>query len=93
MLGDVPTLAEAGLKDYAYTTWYALWAPAKTPSAVVNRLNQAVQRVSSQAEVRTSMQSSGVEPDPSTPAQLDARVRAELAKWNKIIRDAGIKAQ
>jgi tripartite-type tricarboxylate transporter receptor subunit TctC len=93
MLGDVPTIAEAGLKGYAYTTWYALWAPAKTPTALVNRLNQAVHRVSSQSDVRTSMQSSGVEPDPSTPAQLDARVRAELAKWNKIIRDAGIKAQ
>jgi tripartite-type tricarboxylate transporter receptor subunit TctC len=93
MLGEVPTISEAGLKAYAYTTWYALWAPAKTPAAIVNRLNQAVHKVASQAELRTSMQSSGVEPDPSTPAQLDARVRAELAKWNKIIHEAGIKPQ
>jgi tripartite-type tricarboxylate transporter receptor subunit TctC len=93
MLPDVPTFAEAGVKGYAYTTWYALWAPAKTPSAIVTRLNQAVQKVSSQADARNALQSSGVEPDPSTPMQLDERVRSELAKWNKVIRDAGIKAQ
>ncbi|MGH8619823.1 MAG: Bug family tripartite tricarboxylate transporter substrate binding protein [Burkholderiales bacterium] len=93
LLPDVPTLAQAGLKGYAYTTWYALWAPAKTPPAIVTRLNQAVQKVAGQADIRSSLQSSGVEPDPSTPAQLDAHVRAELAKWNKIIRDAGIKTQ
>ncbi len=91
LLPDVPTLAQAGLKGYAYTTWYALWAPAKTPPAIVTRLNQAVQKVAGQADIRSSLQSSGVEPDPSTPAQLDAHVRAELAKWTKIIRDAGIK--
>ena len=93
MLAEVPTIAEAGLKDYSYTTWYALWAPAKTPPAIVNRLNQAVRKISAAADVRASMQNSGIEPDPSTPAQLDERVRAELAKWSKIIRDAGIKAQ
>ena len=93
MLGDVPTIAEAGLKDYAYTTWYALWAPAKTPQAVVNRLNQAVQKVSALPDVKSGLQNSGIEPDPTTPAQLDERVRAELAKWTKIIRAAGIKTQ
>jgi tripartite-type tricarboxylate transporter receptor subunit TctC len=93
MLSDVPTIAEAGLKGYAYTTWYALWAPAKTPAAIVTRLNQALQITSTHAETRTALQSSGVEPEPSTPAQLDERVRSELAKWNKVIRDAGIKAQ
>jgi tripartite-type tricarboxylate transporter receptor subunit TctC len=93
MLPDVPTIAEGGLKGYEYSTWYALWAPAKTPAAIVTRLNQAVQKVSAQADVKGSLQSSGVEPDPTTSAQLDQRVRSELAKWNKIIRDAGIKAQ
>ena len=93
LLPDVPTIAEAGLKDYAYTTWYALWAPAKTPAAIVTRLNQAVQKVSAQPDVRSQLQTSGVDPDPSTPAQLDERVRSELSKWNKIIREAGIKPQ
>jgi tripartite-type tricarboxylate transporter receptor subunit TctC len=93
MLPEVPTFAQAGVKGYAYTTWYALWAPAKTPPAIVTRLNQAVQKVSSQADTRNALQSSGVEVDPSTPEQLDARVRSEIAKWNRVIRDAGIKAQ
>ena len=92
-LPDVPTIAEAGLKNYAYTTWYAMWVPAKTPAAIVNRLNQAVQKVSTLPDVRSSLQNSGVEPEVSTPAQLDQHVRSELAKWGKIIRDAGIKAQ
>ena len=55
-LPDVPTIAESGLKDYDYTTWYALWAPAKTPSAVVNRLNQAIQKASGLSDVRASLQ-------------------------------------
>lgn len=92
LLPDVPTLAQAGLKGYAYSTWYALWAPAKTPAAIVSRLNQAVQKAAAQPDVRSSLQNSGVEPEPSTPAQLDAHVRAELAKWSKIIREAGIKS-
>jgi tripartite-type tricarboxylate transporter receptor subunit TctC len=92
-LPDVPTIAESGIKDYVYTTWYALWAPAKTPAAIVNRLNQAVHKVVASPDVRTNMQNSGVEAVASTPAQLDERVRSDIAKWGKIIRDAGIKAQ
>ena len=92
-LPEVPTIAEAGLKNYEYTTWYAIWVPAKTPAAIVNRLNQAVQKVSILPDVRTSLQNSGVEPEVSTSAQLDQRVRSELTKWGKIIRDAGIKLQ
>ena len=93
LLPEVPTIAEAGLKSYAYTTWYALWAPAKTPAAIVTRLNQAVQKVSAQPDVKNQLQSSGVDPDPSTPAQLDERVKSELSKWNRIIKEAGIRPQ
>jgi len=93
LLPDVPTIAESGLKDYVYTTWYAMWAPAKTPAAIVSRLNQAIHKVVAAPDVRTSMQNSGVEVLASTPAQLDERVRSDIAKWSKIIRDAGIKGQ
>jgi tripartite-type tricarboxylate transporter receptor subunit TctC len=92
LLPDVPTFAEQGVKGYDYTTWYALWAPAKTPPAIVNRINQAVHKVSNDPGTRGTLQASGVDPDPSTPAQLDARVKSEVAKWNKVIRDAGIKS-
>ena len=93
MLPDVQTIAEGGVKGYDYSTWYALWAPAKTPPAIVRRLNQAVQKVSTQPDVKNGLQSSGVDPDPSTAAELDARVRSDLSKWNKIIREAGVKPQ
>ncbi len=89
----VPTIAESGLRDYVYTTWYAMWAPARTPQAIVSRLHQAVQKVVALPEVRSSLQNSGIEPAASTPAHLDERVRADLAKWGRIIRDAAIKGQ
>jgi tripartite-type tricarboxylate transporter receptor subunit TctC len=93
MLPEVPTIAEAGVKGYDYSTWYALWAPAKTPAAIVTRLNQAVQKVLAQPDAKDALQSSGVDPEPSTTVQLDARVRSELGKWNRIIKEAGIKPQ
>jgi tripartite-type tricarboxylate transporter receptor subunit TctC len=93
MLPEVPTIAEAGLKGYDYSTWYALWAPAKTPAAIVTRLNQAVQKVLAQPDAKDALQSSGVDPESSTTAQLDARVRSEIGKWNTIIKEAGIKPQ
>jgi tripartite-type tricarboxylate transporter receptor subunit TctC len=93
MLPEVPTIAEAGVRGYDYSTWYALWAPAKTPAAIVTRLNQAVQKVLAQPDAKDALQSSGVDPEPSTTAQLDARVRSELSKWNRIIKEAGIKPQ
>ena len=92
-LPDVPTIGEAGLTGYVYTTWYGIWAPARTPAAVVNRLNQAIQKVSGQADVRASLQNAGIEPEGSTPAQFGEVVRSDLAKWTRIIRDAGIKGQ
>ncbi len=92
-LPDVPTIAESGLKDYVYTTWYAMWAPARTPPAVVSRLNQAIHKVAAAPDVRGSLQNAGIEPGGSTPAQLGERVQADLAKWGRIIRDAGIKGQ
>ena len=92
-LPDVPTIVESGLKDYVYTTWYAIWAPARTPAPVVNRLNQAIQKASGLSDVRASLQNAGIEPEGSTPAQFGELVRSDLAKWTRIIRDAGIKGQ
>ena len=92
-LPGVPTISESGLKEYVYTTWYALWAPAKTAPAVITRLNQAVHKAVALPDARASLQNSGIEPAASTPAQLDERVRADLVKWGRIIRDAGIKGQ
>jgi tripartite-type tricarboxylate transporter receptor subunit TctC len=92
-LPDVPTIEEAGLPSYVYTTWYGIWGPAKTPTAVVNRLNQAIQKIVGQPDVRTSLQNAGIEPESTTPAQFADLVRNDLAKWSRIIREAGIKAQ
>ena len=92
-LTDVPPIAEGGLPNYVYTTWYGIWAPAKAPVEVVNRLNQAIQKALAQSEVRASLQNAGIEPESNTPVQFGDLVRSDLDKWTRIIRSAGIKGQ
>jgi tripartite-type tricarboxylate transporter receptor subunit TctC len=92
-LPELPTIREAGVPDYIYTTWFALWAPAKTPRAIVARLNRSVQAAIARTDMRAQLATAGIEPETSTPEQLDARVRSELARWAKIIPEAGIEPQ
>ena len=92
-LPDVPTMREAGLADYVYTTWYGLWAPGRTPQPVVGRLNGAVQKLLAQEDVRNRLDQAGVEPSYTTPQQFAGIVRDDLKLWGGIIRKAGIQAQ
>lgn len=92
-LPDVPTVAESGVAGYEYTTWYPMLLPAAAPKAVVTKLNDAVGRALAGTEVRTRFAQQGVEPEPTTPAQLDGLLRSELARWEKITKAAGIRAQ
>jgi tripartite-type tricarboxylate transporter receptor subunit TctC len=92
-LPELPTMAEAGVPDFLYTTWFALWAPAKTPRAIVTRLNRAVQVAVARDDTRAALAKAGIDPESSTPEQLDGKVRAELTRWAKIIPEAGIEPQ
>jgi tripartite-type tricarboxylate transporter receptor subunit TctC len=90
-LPELPTVAEAGVPGYAVTQWYALFAPAGTPKAVVDRLHRDIVKVLQLSEVTARMTADGAESVGSTPQQLAAHVKAERDKWAKVIKQTGIK--
>ncbi len=89
---DVPTLKEAGLPELEVETWYAMFAPAGTPSAIVARVNRDVNELLREADVRDVLAKQGLEPAGGTPEALGARVKRELAGWTRVVKAAGIKA-
>ena len=88
---EAPTLAEAGVPGVEITTWFGLFAPANTPTDVVNRLNRDAQLALK--NLRDSLVAQGVEPAPSTPAQFAEFLSQEHRKWDKVVRDANIKLE
>jgi tripartite-type tricarboxylate transporter receptor subunit TctC len=91
MLPELPTIAEAGVPGYHYTTWYGLLAPAATPRPVINVLSQSVARALTSADLRDKFAQQGLEMEGGTPEQFTAMVRQEVARWEKIIRAAKIQ--
>jgi len=89
---DVPTLDEAGVQGYELSVWFGILAPAGTPRDIVQRLNAEITKILNSAEVKDRILKQGVEVQTSTPEQFDAFVKSEVARWAKVIRDAGIKA-
>jgi len=89
----VPTSAEAGMPELVAVNWYALLAPAGTPRPVVDRLNAESVKVMATPETRASLGAMGGEPAGSTPEQTAEFLRAEYARWGKVIRAANIKAE
>ena len=85
-LPDAPTMDESGLKGYDATFWFGLAAPAGTPQAIVTRLNTLLRAVMSDAEVETTLQRQGINPSPSSPQELTARMRADYVKWKRVIQ-------
>lgn len=90
---DIPTVAEAGVPGYAATNWYGLLAPAKTPKAVIDRLNKEMVAALTAPEVAEALKSRGIDAAPSSPAQFAAFIRAENFKWSPIIKQSGIKGE
>ena len=91
---DVPTVAEAlNIPDYEVDSWYAVFAPAKTPANAVARMHQEVARVVRMPEVKQKLLEQGADAVGSAPADLDQTVRAELKKWAALIQQAAIKLE
>lgn len=93
MLPEVPTMAEAGLPGFVVTQWHGLLAPAGTPRAITERVQQGVAAVLKQPDVLARLAADGTDPVGSTPAQFATHMNAERAKWIKAIKDAGITIQ
>ncbi|HEY9869883.1 MAG TPA: tripartite tricarboxylate transporter substrate binding protein [Candidatus Obscuribacterales bacterium] len=92
VLPDVPTVAEAGLANFEFNGWVGLWAPAKTPKAVLNQLSNEVKRILSLPDVKEHMQKQGLVPKSSTPEEFAAFTRAEIEKLGKIVKASGARA-
>ena len=89
----IPTMAEAGLPGFEVSTGFGLFAPAKTPRPIINKLHAEVVKAMKMPEVRERLASQGAEPVGSTPEEYDAFVKTEIAKWAKVCKDAGIKPE
>ena len=93
VLPEVPTIAEAGIAGFESVGWQGLFVPAKTPRAVIERLNQEAVRALNAPDVRERIIASGQEPVGGTPEQFEARFRADLAKFARIVQEARIPPQ
>lgn len=90
---NLPTMAEAGLPGYELTQWYAMLAPARTPPEVIDILNAGIRKALEDPDVRKRITSEGGMPSPTTPQGLAQFIRAETAKFEKIIKAAGVTMQ
>ena len=87
---EVPTLSEAGVPDYDYSTWYALFMPAATSPAIISKVNAVTRQALASEDMKQKFDAQGVEPWTNTAAELGTYVRAETAKWGKVVKAAGV---
>jgi tripartite-type tricarboxylate transporter receptor subunit TctC len=92
-LPDVPTFAESGLTDFVVDSWVGILAPAKTPKPIVERLQREIAEVLRDPEVRSRYATLGIEPVGNTPEQFAVQIRADLARWEKVVKQANIRIE
>src|SRR5688572_29895952 len=92
-LPDVPTVAESGVPGYEVTSWNAIYVAKGTSPEIIRALNQAIHEVVAMPDVRKRFGEVGIEARASTPEQLSARLRSDIAKWGRVIEKAGIPKQ
>ena len=90
---DVPTIAEAGVPGYESVQWYGLLAPGGTPREVIVKIHEAASRATQEPAVRKRFLDDGVEPIAGTPEQFAKVIRDDMAKWEKVVKAAGIKPE
>jgi len=87
---DLPTIAESGIPGFDAVQWYGLVAPARTPEAIVRRMNGEINALLGSPEVETTLRNDGAIAAPTTPERFGAHIQAEIATWRDVIRRAGI---
>lgn len=93
LMPEVPTVAESGVPGYDIVAWFGLFAPAQTPPPVVSRLSSELRSFLATAEAKEAYRNLGHEAFATTPDELGALVKSDAAKFAKVIREAGIKAE
>jgi tripartite-type tricarboxylate transporter receptor subunit TctC len=90
---NVPTLAESGVPGYEATSWNGMFAPAKTPRAIINKVHAEVVKALQSPDVREKLVAMGSDPVGSTPEEFHAYIKQEFARWGKVIRENNIRAE
>jgi tripartite-type tricarboxylate transporter receptor subunit TctC len=90
---ELPTIAELGFPDYNVESWFALYAPAKTPSSVIATLNDKLRKWAASAEARDAMAAFGMTPEGSTPSYVQERYLREQKAFGPLVKAANIKAE
>ncbi|MBI3045527.1 MAG: tripartite tricarboxylate transporter substrate binding protein [Betaproteobacteria bacterium] len=90
-LPDVPTVAESGYPGFEATGWLGFAFPAKTPQPVVDRMYKEIVAVLNLREVQSQLEDLGLDPEPSDPARFHALIKSDHVRWNKVVRDAGLR--
>ena len=93
LLPDVPTMKEAGVDGVEVSLWYGLLAPAATPHAIVEKLGEAVARATKDPAVRAALKKEGADPVGNTPAQFNAYLKEEYARWSEVVRVSGARVE
>ncbi len=90
LVPDLPTVSEAGIKGFDANNWYGVLAPGKTPRPIIDRLNKEIVAVLNMSDVKDLLFKSGLDAAPTTPEAFGAYIRSEKAKWEKVIKAAGL---
>jgi tripartite-type tricarboxylate transporter receptor subunit TctC len=89
---ELPTVAESGFPGFEATSWFALLAPLGTPAPILNRVREEAAKVLAEPDMRSRFAQLGLDTVGSSPEQLATTIRQDIAKWAKVIKEAGIKA-
>ena len=90
---NLPTVAEAGVPGYEATSWNGIFAPAKTPRPIIDKVHAEVVKILNTPDVREKLMAAGSDPVGSTPEEFLVFVKSELARWGKVIRENNIRAE
>jgi tripartite-type tricarboxylate transporter receptor subunit TctC len=90
---DLPTVAEAGVPGFAFDSWNGVHVPARTPGAIISKLNAELARSISPPEIQKRMLDLGLEPAANTPAEFAAFVKADIARWARVVKEAGVRTE
>jgi tripartite-type tricarboxylate transporter receptor subunit TctC len=86
---ELPTMSEAGVKGYEFSTWYGVVAPARTSASIVDRLNSELRNTLSSSQVKEQFVAQGLEPAASTPSEFGGYLKSEVEKWGRVVKAAG----
>jgi tripartite-type tricarboxylate transporter receptor subunit TctC len=86
-------MQEAGVPGYEVAGWYGVLAPTGTPQTIITKLNREIVRILQLSDVKERLSADGSEPVGNTPAEFGAHIKKEVAKWAKVVKEAGIRAE